>query len=193
MRTFAAMKRIAIFASGTGSNARRLMEYFEMHDSAQVILLVCNRAEAGVVAVAHEAGVEVLIVDRELFYTPRSITQDLHDRGIDFIVLAGFLWLIPEVLVQAYSDVMVNIHPALLPKFGGKGMYGMRVHEAVIAAGEKESGITIHYVDSKFDEGAHIAQFSCPVFPNDTASDLAMRVQELEHVHFCEVIDRLVH
>ncbi len=192
MRTFAAMKRIAIFASGAGTNARRLMEYFELHDAAQVILLVCNRADAGVVAIAQEAGVEVLLVDREWFYAPRSITQELHDRGIDFIVLAGFLWLIPEVLVEVYSDAMVNIHPALLPKFGGKGMYGMRVHEAVIAAGEKESGITIHYVDSKFDEGAHIAQYSCPVFPNDTASDLAMRVHELEYMHFAEEIARLL-
>jgi phosphoribosylglycinamide formyltransferase 1 len=182
------MKRIAIFASGNGSNAQRLIEYFEMHDSAQVILLVCNRADAGVVAIARDAGVEVMLVDRDGFYAPRSIATELHDRGIDFIVLAGFLWLIPEVLVEAYSDAMVNVHPALLPKFGGKGMYGMHVHEAVIAAGEKESGITIHYVNSKFDEGAHIAQFTCPVFPNDSALDLAHRVQALEHKHFAEVI-----
>jgi phosphoribosylglycinamide formyltransferase 1 len=182
------MKRIAIFASGAGTNARRLMEYFELHDAAQVILLVCNIADAGVVAIAQEAGVEVLIVDREMFYAPRSITQELHDRGIDFIVLAGFLWLIPEVLVEAYSDAMVNVHPSLLPKFGGKGMYGMRVHEAVIAAGEKESGITIHFVNSRFDEGTHIAQFTCPVFSIDSALDLAHRVQALEHKHFAEVI-----
>jgi phosphoribosylglycinamide formyltransferase 1 len=190
--TFAAMKRIAVFASGTGSNARLLIDHFELHDSAQVILLVCNRADAGAVAIAQEAGVEVQIVDRETFFSPRSIVQNLHDRGIDLIVLAGFLWLIPPAIVETYSDAIVNIHPALLPKFGGKGMYGMRVHEAVLAAGEKETGITIHYVNEQFDEGAHIAQFSCPVFPDDTAEVLARRVQELEHLHFATVLDRLI-
>lgn len=186
------MKRIAIFASGAGSNAKILIEYFELHHHAQVTLVLCNNPAAGVLQIARDHGVEILLTDREHFSDAKTIVQHLRDRGIDLIVLAGFLWLIPKELVTAFPNRIVNIHPALLPKFGGKGMYGKHVHEAVIAAGEKETGITIHFVNEHFDEGAHIARFSCPVLPGDTAETLAKRVQELEHSHFAEVVDGLV-
>lgn len=186
------MKRIAIFASGNGSNAKKIIEHFELHRDAQVTLLVCNREDAGVVKIAQEHGVETMIVSREHFFSDPSIVKELQERGIEFIVLAGFLWLIPAPVISAYPNQIINIHPALLPKFGGKGMYGKKVHEAVIAAGEKESGITVHYVNEKFDEGNHIAQFRCPVLPGDTFESLAKRVQELEHKHFAEVVEGLV-
>lgn len=186
------MKRIAIFASGTGTNAQVIIRYFELHRDAQVTLLVCNKAEAGAVHVARDHGVEALVIDREKFFSENSIVDELKARGIDLIVLAGFLWLIPPQLIKAFPDKIVNIHPALLPKFGGKGMYGQFVHRAVLAAGEKESGITIHYVNEKFDEGKHIAQFKCPVEPEDTVESLAKKVQQLEHEHFAYAIESLL-
>ncbi len=186
------MKRIAIFASGTGSNAKVLIEYFESHRNAQVTLLVCNKAEAGAIKIAHEHGVESLLISKEEFFSNNSIVEKLQERGIDFIVLAGFLWLIPPAIVASFPNRIVNIHPALLPKFGGKGMYGKKVHEAVIFGKEKESGITIHFVNEKFDEGNHIAQFICPVFSDDTPESLAKRVLELEHKHFALVVDGLL-
>jgi len=157
-----------------------------------VTLVVCNRADAGVVQIAQEHGVETMIVSREEFFSEHSIVQPLKDRGIDFIVLAGFLWLIPVALISAFQNKIINIHPALLPKFGGKGMYGKKVHEAVLAKGEKETGITIHFVNEHFDEGKSIAQFVCPVMEGDTTEKLAARVQELEHKHFAEVVEKLV-
>ncbi|CAN5224528.1 phosphoribosylglycinamide formyltransferase [soil metagenome] len=163
-----------------------------MHRDAQVTLLVCNRADAGAVKIAQDHGVETLIVDREVFFSNHSIVKDLQDRGIELIVLAGFLWLIPEVLIKSFPNRIVNIHPALLPKFGGKGMYGKKVHEAVLATGEKESGITVHYVNEHFDEGEHIAQFSCEVFPEDTIETLSARIQKLEHKHFAGVVEKLL-
>lgn len=190
--TFAPVKRIAIFASGTGTNAQKLIEYFETHHDAQVTLVVSNRADAGVLGIAREHGVESMVVSREEFFAENSIVGKLRVRGIDLVVLAGFLWLIPPALISAFPDRIVNIHPALLPKFGGKGMYGSKVHDAVIAADEKESGITIHYVNERFDEGDHIAQFRCPVLPGDTPQSLAARVQELEHKHFPPVIEAML-
>lgn len=187
------MKRIAVFASGAGTNAKNLIEHFELHADAQVTLVVSNRADAGVVQMAREHGVETMIVAREDFFSEHSIVQQLNERGIDFIVLAGFLWLIPIALVKAFPNKIVNIHPALLPKFGGKGMYGKKVHDAVLANGEKESGITIHFVNENFDEGKSIAQFVCPVMKDDTTETLAARVQQLEHKHFAEVVEKLIH
>lgn len=186
------MKRIAIFASGTGSNAEVIIRHFEMHPDAQVILLVSNRPDAGALKIAQEYGVETMVVDREQFFSPRSVLDELKVRAIDMIVLAGFLWLIPEILILAYRNRIINIHPALLPKFGGKGMYGKHVHSAVLAAGEKESGITIHYVNENFDEGDHIAQFTCAVDAGDTVETLAAKVQRLEHEHFAGAIERLL-
>ena len=192
------MKRIAIFASGTGTNAKNLIEHFDPstgsgRQNGNVTLVVCNRAEAGVVQIAREHGIETMIVSREDFFSDHSIVDELEKRGIDFIVLAGFLWLIPAPLISAFQNKIINIHPALLPKFGGKGMYGKKVHEAVLAAGEKETGITIHFVNEKFDEGKSIAQFNCPVYSTDSAEKLAERVQQLEHKHFAEVVEKLIH
>lgn len=186
------MKRIAIFASGAGTNAKKLIEHFEKHDDAQITLLVCNRKDAGALIIAKEHGIETLIISREEFFSNYSIVNKLKERGINFIVLAGFLWLIPPSIISAYKNHIINIHPALLPKFGGKGMFGNKVHEAVLAAGEKESGITIHFVNEKFDEGNHIAQFVCPVFADDTPESLANRVHELEHEHLAKIVDELL-
>jgi phosphoribosylglycinamide formyltransferase-1 len=186
------VKRIAVFASGAGTNAKILIEHFELHRDAQVTLLVSNRAEAGAVKIAQEHGVEAMIIHKENFFTEESIVAELKERGIDLIVLAGFLWLIPPALIKAFPNRIVNIHPALLPKFGGKGMYGKKVHEAVLSAGEKESGITVHYVNEHFDEGEHIAQFSCEVNADDSIDSLASRIQGLEHKHFASVVEKLL-
>jgi phosphoribosylglycinamide formyltransferase-1 len=186
------VKKIAIFASGTGTNAEIVIRHFELHKDAQVTLLISNRADAGAVKMAQEYGVETMIVDREQFFSSRSVLDELKVRAIDMIVLAGFLWLIPEILILAYRNRIVNIHPALLPKFGGKGMYGKHVHHAVLASGEKESGITIHFVNENFDEGDHIAQFTCTVEAGDTVETLAAKVQRLEHEHYASAIERLL-
>ncbi len=186
------MKRIAIFASGTGTNAKNLIEHFELHRDAQVTLLVSNKKDSGAIKIAHDHGVETLVISKEDFFSENSIVNNLQDRGIDLIVLAGFLWLIPPVLITAFTDRIVNIHPALLPKFGGKGMYGNKVHEAVLDSGEKESGITVHYVNEHFDEGRHVAQFRCEVFPEDTIESLSKRIHDLEHKHYSQVIERLI-
>lgn len=186
------MKRIAIFASGAGSNAEVIIRHFEFHINAQITLLVSNNSNAGALHVAREHGVKTLVVSKEDFFSPESIVEELTADGIDLIVLAGFLWLIPPVITQAYSNKIVNIHPALLPKFGGKGMYGKYVHEAVLAAGETESGITIHFVNEHFDDGKHVAQFSCPVLPGDTPGSLAQRIHDLEHKHYATAIETLL-
>lgn len=186
------VKRIAIFASGTGTNAEVIIKHFEFHHDAQVTLLVSNKIDAGALNIARDHGVETMVVDREGFFSENSIAHELKVRGIDLIVLAGFLWLIPQALIRAYPNKIVNIHPALLPKFGGKGMYGKYVHEAVLSAGETESGITVHYVNENFDEGAPIAQFTCPVEPGDTVDSLTKRIHELEHKHYASAIERLL-
>ncbi len=186
------MKRIAIFASGAGSNAEVIIRHFEFQHNAQVILLVSNNPNAGALHIAREHGVKTMVIGREEFFSDESIVEELKADGIDLIVLAGFLWLIPPSLIHAFPNKIVNIHPALLPKFGGKGMYGKHVHQAVIDAGEEESGITIHYVNEKFDEGAHVARFSCPVMPGDTIETLAQRIHELEHTHYATTIETLL-
>lgn len=183
---------IAIFASGTGSNARRIMEHFQHADAVQVRLVVSNKADAGVLDIAREMGVETLTINRTSFYHSETLVEDLRSRHISFIVLAGFLWLVPAYLIQAFPRAIVNIHPALLPKFGGKGMYGAHVHEAVHQSGESETGITIHYVDEHYDEGQTIFQARCPVLPTDAATDIAHRVLALEHRHFPLVIEQLL-
>lgn len=184
------MKNIAIFASGKGSNAKRIIDFFNTSNRhiARVSLVVCNKADAGVMQVADEAGVEKFHVNKDFFYSEKNFLELLESKKIDYIVLAGFLWLLPEFLIQAYAKKIVNIHPSLLPKFGGKGMYGMHVHRAVKQAGESYSGITIHLVDEVYDEGKILFQASCPVEPVDTAEDIAHAVQELEHKHYAEVI-----
>lgn len=186
------MKRIAIFASGAGSNAEVIIRHFEFHHDAQVILLVSNNPNAGALKIAREHGVKTLVIAREEFFSNESIVEELKADSIDLIVLAGFLWLIPPAIIHAFPNKIVNIHPALLPKYGGKGMYGKYVHEAVLNSGETESGITIHYVNEQFDEGKHVAQFSCPVMPGDTVDSLAQRIHQLEHAHYAGAIESIL-
>jgi formyltetrahydrofolate-dependent phosphoribosylglycinamide formyltransferase len=183
---------IAIFASGTGSNAQKIIEHFRNHPSIRVALVVSNKATAGVLDKAAAAGIPTLLIEKERFFRGDGFVPELTNHGIDFIVLAGFLWKVPPSLIQAYPSRMINIHPALLPKYGGKGMYGNFVHEAVIAAGEKESGITIHYVDEQYDHGGTIFRATCPVFPEDTPETLANRIHALEHQHFPAVIESVI-
>ena len=183
---------IAIFASGAGSNARKIIEYFENKGlRIKVSLIVCNVPGAGVLDIAEEKGIPSLMINKSDF-AANGYVESLKNAGIDFIVLAGFLWKVPEVLVKAYPKAIINIHPALLPKYGGKGMYGARVHEAVIAAGEKESGITIHWVNENYDEGAIIFQAKCSIDATDTATSLANKIHALEHAHFATTIEKLL-
>ena len=185
-------KRIAIFASGAGSNAQKIIDYFNGHNTIRVALIVCNKPNAGVVQIASKEKIPLLIVEKETFFRGDAYVDFLEENNINFIVLAGFLWKIPNALIAAYPNKIINIHPALLPKYGGKGMYGHFVHDAVIANGDKESGITIHYVNENFDEGTHIFQASCPVLPTDTPDSLAARIHTLEHTHFAQVIESVV-
>jgi formyltetrahydrofolate-dependent phosphoribosylglycinamide formyltransferase len=188
---------IAIFASGAGSNARKIIEYFEVgvksgaKNRIKVSLIVCNVPGAGVMEIAKEKGIPTLLINKEEF-ARTGYVESLQNADIDFIVLAGFLWKVPAVLVQSFPNGIINIHPALLPKYGGKGMYGTRVHEAVIAAGEKESGITIHWVNEYYDEGAIIFQATCAIEAGDTAETLANKIHALEHAHFAPTIEKLL-
>jgi formyltetrahydrofolate-dependent phosphoribosylglycinamide formyltransferase len=184
--------RLAVFASGTGSNAEKIIQYFKSSPLAEVALVVCNKPGAGVLAIAEKEGVPVLLIERERFLRGDAYVAFLEEKGIGFLVLAGFLWKVPEALVAAYPRRIVNIHPALLPKFGGRGMYGQYVHEAVLNAGEVESGITIHYVDEHYDNGDIIFQTACPILPGDKPGDIAQRIHQLEHVHYPRVIEGLL-
>lgn len=186
------MERIAIFASGTGSNARKIIEYFKEHPNISVDLIVANKPDAPVLAMAQEKGIDTLVINRAEFYQSRSVLEVLEKAEISFLVLAGFLWLVPSYLVEGYPDRMVNIHPALLPKYGGKGMYGMHVHRAVKDAGEKETGITIHLVNEAYDEGDAVFQAVCTVDESDTPEQIAGKVRQLEHEHFAPVIERYI-
>ncbi len=186
----AQLKKIAVFASGTGTNALEIIRHFSGHDSARVRLVLCNRPGAGVIQHALNHDIPLTLFKRRELAT--TILDDLVRSQIDFIVLAGFLLKIPESVVEAFPDKIINIHPALLPKYGGKGMYGQRVHEAVIAAGDKESGITIHLVNEFYDEGEPVFQATCPVTPDDTPKSLARKVQQLEHQHYPKIIEQLL-
>ena len=186
------MKRIAIFASGSGSNAQKIAEYFAGRTDVEVSLILTNNPGAGVIQRARKLHIPVVLFDRQTFYETQRILRLLKNEGIDLIVLAGFMMLIPDFLVKAYADKMINIHPALLPKYGGKGMYGSFVHEAVVAAKEKESGITIHFVNEHYDEGNVIFQTKCEVLETDTADDVAEKIHVLEHQNFPRVIDEVI-
>lgn len=185
-------KRIAIFASGSGSNAENIYNYFKGNSELEISLILTNNPEAKVIERATRLNISIEIFDRNTFYQTTKIVELLKNKQIDLVVLAGFLWLIPEQLVMAFPDKIINIHPALLPKYGGKGMYGDKVHEAVIANQEKESGITIHFVNEKYDEGNVIFQAKCEVLPKDNSSDLAQKIHSLEYQHFPVVIERLL-
>ena len=186
--------RLAVFASGAGSNARKLIEYFNNSAASniKVALIVTNNETAGVIKIADENHLPTLIINKEHFFRGDAYVGELQQAGIHFIVLAGFLWKIPVQLIAAFSGKIVNIHPALLPKYGGKGMYGNFVHEAVIANKETESGITIHLVDEQYDHGAPLFQAICPVLPDDTAESLAHRIHALEHAHYPEIVEKAV-
>ncbi|HSK14057.1 MAG TPA: phosphoribosylglycinamide formyltransferase [Phnomibacter sp.] len=183
---------IAIFASGTGTNALRIMEHFAQHPRIKVVLLVSNKAGAGALHHAANKGVSTMVIEKDRFFRGDAYLPELDSAGIDFIVLAGFLWKIPATLIQAYPRHIINIHPALLPRYGGKGMYGHHVHEAVLASGDEQSGITIHYVDEQYDHGATIFQAMCPVEKNDSTESLAQRIHALEHAHYPKVIEQVV-
>ena len=189
---------VAIFASGAGTNAKKIIEYFENKSTpVKISLIVCNVPGAGVLEIAKSKGIPTLMINKAEFASTGYV-ESLHNADIHFIVLAGFLWKVPEVLVNAYQPGVgdargiINIHPALLPNYGGKGMYGSRVHEAVVAAGEKESGITIHWVDAHYDEGDIIFQAKCAVDPSDTPTTVADKIHVLEHQHFAPTIEEVL-
>lgn len=186
------VKNIAILASGAGSNAQKILEHFSDRMDIGVRLIVSNKQEAGVLNIAKVASIDTFVVSRDSFYSTTDLLVELDKRNIGFIVLAGFLWLIPPYLIQHYPDRIINIHPALLPKYGGKGMYGHFVHEAVYLAKETHSGITIHYVNEKYDEGSIVFQERCEILPSDQPEDIAKKVQVLEHSNYPNVIDQLV-
>jgi phosphoribosylglycinamide formyltransferase 1 len=186
------MKRIAIFASGAGSNALAIINHFRGHQDIIVGLVVCNKPAAGVLNIAAAAGLPVIMIEKERFFRGNGYLDELVAAGISHIVLAGFLWKIPNTLVQAYAGRIINIHPALLPKYGGKGMYGALVHEAVIRNRETESGITIHEVDDIYDHGQPIFQEIVPVTPTDTPASLAAKIHALEHAHYPRIIEAWV-
>lgn len=185
------MKNLAIFASGSGSNAERIVNYFADSKEINVKIFFCNNPEAGVIQRAERLNIPLIMFDR-LMFKSGEVVRILQENQIDFVILAGFLWLVPKNVVEAFPNRIINIHPALLPKFGGKGMYGHFVHEAVVENKETESGITIHFVNEHYDEGAIIFQASFPVTPTDTPEDVARKGQVLEHQHFPEVIEKVV-
>ena len=185
-------KNIAIFASGSGTNAENIIRHFQGNKDVNVALVVSNKPDAYVLVRAANLHVPSLTLTREEFARGEELARLMKERGIDFIVLAGFLLRVPEALIEAYPGRIVNIHPALLPKYGGKGMYGDRVHRAVVEAGERESGITIHLIDEQYDRGTTVFQAKCPVLPGDTPDDVARKVHALEYAHYPEVIEQLL-
>ena len=190
-KTYKSMKKIAILASGEGTNAERIIRYFTGHPTVKVVVVITNKAEAGVIRRAENLQVPVEYLPASAFKEGKA-TAMLQHYEADFVVLAGFLLRIPDDMLCDYPDKIVNIHPSLLPKFGGKGMYGSRVHEAVLEAGETESGITIHYINEHYDEGVIILQAQCPVVEGDTPDTLANRVHQLEYEHYPKVIEQLL-
>ena len=184
--------RIAIFASGSGSNAENIFNYFQAMDDVSISVILTNNPTAGVIKRAEKMDVPSLVFNREEFYSTDKIESHLSNEKIDFIVLAGFLWLVPLNLIRLYRNRIVNIHPALLPAFGGKGYYGDKVHEAVISSRQIISGITIHHVNEKFDEGAIIFQAACQVEKSDDAKSLAKKIHNLEYKYFPVVIEKSI-
>lgn len=186
------MKQIAIFASGAGSNAHEIIRHFKGHKTIIVSLVCSNKPGAGVIHLAEHAGIPVRMIEKEQFFRGDAYVDELQQAGIDLIVLAGFLWKIPIALTDAFKGRILNIHPALLPKYGGKGMYGKHVHEAVIASGDQSSGITIHLVDDVYDHGQIIFQTKVDISEGDTPEILAGKVHILEHRYFPSVIEKFI-
>ncbi len=185
-------KRIAIFASGSGSNAQKIMEHFKNSKLAEVALILTNNSEAFVLQRADNFEIPTHIFNRKEFYESDRIIRLLESLNVDLVVLAGFLWLVPQNLIAAFPNKIINIHPALLPNYGGKGMYGDHIHRAVLAAREKETGITIHFVNENFDEGEMIQQFRFKIELKDELENIRFKIQQLEHQHFPKVIESLV-
>lgn len=186
------MTNIAIFASGAGTNAENIIKHFKGHPAVRVALIVSNKRDAGVLSIAANHHIPYTVVSEKPFFASEDFIKHLGELQINFIVLAGFLWKVPDLVLKAFHNRIVNIHPALLPKFGGKGMHGMNVHRAVVLAKEKEAGITIHFVNEEYDAGEIIFQKSVPVSDSDTAESLAKKVQRLEHDHYPKVIEKLL-
>ncbi len=185
-------KRIAIFASGSGSNAQKIMEHFKKHVDAEVAIVLTNNPEAYVLQRADNFEIPSHIFDKHEFYKTNNVVDLLKNLQIDLIVLAGFMWLIPQNLLKAFPNKIINIHPALLPKYGGKGMYGDRVHQAILEAHEEESGITIHFIDEHFDEGEIIHQSRFKIEPGDDLEMIKFKGQQLEHLHYPKVVEQLL-
>ncbi len=186
------MKKIAIFASGAGTNAQNIYDHFRNNSGIEVSLILCNNPDAYVLSRANEINVPSILFDRKQFYSTDVVLNALKSKEIDLIVLAGFLWLIPENILRNYTDKIVNIHPALLPKYGGKGMYGNNVHKQVVKNNEKQSGITIHYVNEKYDEGKIIFQAFCDLSADDKPEDVANKVHKLEYLHYPKIIESIL-
>lgn len=186
------MKHIAVFASGAGTNARNIIEYFRLDPEIKIEFIICNNSKAGVIGVANEFNIPYYLITKKDLYETDRMLDLLISSNIDLVVLAGFLLMIPEKMLNAFPKKIINIHPALLPKHGGPGMYGLRVHESVIAAKEKETGITIHYLNEKFDDGEIIFQKAIPVEKDDTPETIAQRVQQLEYEWYPKIIEKLL-
>ena len=186
------MKRIVIFASGSGTNAENLIKFFQNSDKASVIQVLTNNPHAKVLERCKTLKVSALSFNRVAFSKSNDVLNILKASQPDLIILAGFLWKFPEFILNAFEGRVINIHPALLPKYGGKGMYGMHVHNAVVANKEPETGITIHYVNENYDEGAIIFQAKCPVLTSDSAEDVAAKIHELEMEYFPKVVNQLL-
>ncbi len=183
-------KSLAIFASGKGSNAKNIIQYFKNNKDLKIALIVSSHKEAGVLALAREEKIPAYILDKKEYYgTGEHLIRELNNHRVDGIILAGFLWLVPMYLIEGYPRKIINIHPSLLPKYGGKGMYGMHVHEAVWKNKEKMTGITIHEINTRYDEGKIIFQASIMLDPLDTPHDIAQKVHHLEYKHFPKVIE----
>ncbi|MCS2890862.1 phosphoribosylglycinamide formyltransferase [Parabacteroides faecis] len=186
------MKNVAIFASGSGTNAENIARYFSKSETVKVAVVLSNNKNVGVHARVNKLGIPSFVFSRDEFVEGTPVLAKLAEYQVDLIVLAGFMNKISDALLGAYPGKIINIHPALLPKHGGKGMYGMHVHEAVVAAGEKESGITIHYINENYDEGDVIFQAKCEVLPTDTPDEVATKVHALEYAHYPHVIEDLL-
>lgn len=185
------MKRLAVFVSGGGTNLQRIAEYFASNSDVEIICVVSNNKDAYANKRAKNLGIPLILVDRERF-NDKALSEYLKSINVDLVVLAGFLWLVPKHLIDAFPNKIINIHPALLPKYGGKGFYGHHVHEAVVAAHEKESGITIHYVNEHYDSGDIIFQAKVPIAMTDTPEDVAAKIHVLEQENFPIVIEKLL-
>jgi phosphoribosylglycinamide formyltransferase 1 len=186
------MKNVAIFASGSGTNAQAIIEYLHQKDVARVSCILSNNRDAYVLKRAEKKQIPSYTFNKDEFYNSDRVSKILENHSVDFIVLAGFLWLVPKNLITKYPNRIINIHPALLPKYGGKGMYGMKVHQKVIEKGESESGISIHYVNEKYDEGNIVFQTTCRVDSNDTPEKLAEKIHKLEYAHYPRIVEELV-